>query len=137
MDLVPQPNSPHSEGAAPGASWFESQKRRDWNLFEQYLRDHRPPLSLALCSDAHMQEYLRYLDQFGKTKVHSDVCPFFGNPSPTPCSCPLGQDRASRHAIVGRLRAAYVESGGSPENNPFSCRSVRLYLRGVRDLREE
>jgi hypothetical protein len=102
-------------------------------MFEQYLRDHRPPLSLALCSGAHVQEYLRYLDQFGKTKVHSDVCPFFGHPSPPPCSCPLRQAWGSLHAIVGRLRAAYEENGGSPENNPFSARAVRLYLREVRE----
>ncbi|KAE8728504.1 Protein G1-like1 [Hibiscus syriacus] len=59
--------------AAPPApttpSRYENQKRRDWNTFCQYLRNHRPPLSLSMCSGAHVLEFLRYLDQFGKTKT--------------------------------------------------------------------
>ncbi|KAF8672280.1 hypothetical protein HU200_049478 [Digitaria exilis] len=168
MDLVPHPDSPHSDtndsggvgssapglllspsassasspagggGAASSAlaspSRYESQKRRDWNTFGQYLRNHRPPLSLARCSGAHVLEFLRYLDQFGKTKVHTAACPFFGHPSPpAPCPCPLRQAWGSLDALVGRLRAAYEENGGRPENNPFGARAVRLYLREVRD----
>jgi hypothetical protein len=155
MDLVPHPDSPHSDhsggavammpsvaspagsgASAAGASpsRYESQKRRDWNTFGQYLRNHRPPLSLARCSGAHVLEFLRYLDQFGKTKVHAAGCPFFGHPSPpAPCPCPLRQAWGSLDALVGRLRAAYEENGGRPENNPFGARAVRLYLREVRD----
>ncbi|KAK2979770.1 hypothetical protein RJ640_026399 [Escallonia rubra] len=60
-------------------SRYENQKRRDWNMFGQYLRNHRPPLSLARCSDAHVLEFLRYFNQFG-------------HPSPpAPCLCPLRQ----------------------------------------------
>uniref|UniRef100_A0A0D3FXY6 ALOG domain-containing protein n=1 Tax=Oryza barthii TaxID=65489 RepID=A0A0D3FXY6_9ORYZ len=78
--------------SSAGASRYEAQKRRDWNTFGQYLRNHRPPLSLAQCSGAHVLEFLRYLDQFGKTKVHTAACPFFGHPSPpAPCPCPLRQ----------------------------------------------
>ncbi|CAL4925450.1 unnamed protein product [Urochloa decumbens] len=160
MDLVPHPESPRSDnsgggGSASGAgalspaaassgggmalspaspSRYESQKRRDWNTFGQYLRNHRPPLSLARCSGAHVLEFLRYLDQFGKTKVHTPACPFFGHPNPpAPCPCPLRQAWGSLDALVGRLRAAYEENGGRPENNPFGARAVRLYLREVRD----
>ncbi|PWZ08399.1 Protein G1-like4 [Zea mays] len=121
MDLVPQLDSPHSDNGggggsgslasgalSPGASSagtvsalaspsrYESQKRRDWNTFGQYLRNHRPPLSLARCSGAHVLEFLRYLDQFGKTKVHTAACPFFGHPAPpAPCPCPLRQRGAA------------------------------------------
>ncbi|KAK2978047.1 hypothetical protein RJ640_000708, partial [Escallonia rubra] len=49
-------------------SRYENQKRWDWNTFGQYLRNHRPLLSLARCSGAHVLEFLRYLNQFGKTK---------------------------------------------------------------------
>ncbi|KAK4766683.1 hypothetical protein SAY87_008325 [Trapa incisa] len=123
-----------SPSAAP--SRYESQKRRDWNTFCQYLRSHRPaPLSLATCSGAHVLEFLRYLDQFGKTKVHNQTCPFFGllNP-PAPCLCPLRQAWGSLDALIGRLRAAFEENGGKPEANPFGARAVRLYLREVRDF---
>nr|AYE54701.1 ALOG5 [Torenia fournieri] len=115
-------------------SRYENQKRRDWNTFGQYLRNHRPPLSLSRCSGAHVLEFLRYLDQFGKTKVHTSLCPFFGHPNPpAPCPCPLKQAWGSLDALIGRLRAAYEENGGQPETNPFGARAVRLYLRQVRD----
>ncbi|KAK7393690.1 hypothetical protein VNO78_22253 [Psophocarpus tetragonolobus] len=115
-------------------SRYENQKRRDWNTFGQYLRNHRPPLSLSRCSGAHVLEFLRYLDQFGKTKVHTQLCPFFGHPNPpAPCPCPLRQAWGSLDALIGRLRAAFEENGGKPDANPFGARAVRLYLREVRD----
>ncbi|KAK4427815.1 protein LIGHT-DEPENDENT SHORT HYPOCOTYLS 4 [Sesamum alatum] len=135
--------SPSGSSSAAGAttvsspttlSRYENQKRRDWNTFGQYLRNHRPPLSLSRCSGAHVLEFLRYLDQFGKTKVHTQLCPFFGQPNPpAPCPCPLRQAWGSLDALIGRLRAAYEENGGKPETNPFGARAVRLYLREVRD----
>ncbi|CAN6268540.1 unnamed protein product [Urochloa humidicola] len=159
MDLSPNPDSPSSGGGNGGGggivssggggaspsvgsssmtpqspSRYEAQKRRDWNTFGQYLRNHRPPLSLAQCSGAHVLEFLRYLDQFGKTKVHGAACPFFGHPNPpAPCPCPLRQAWGSLDALVGRLRAAFEENGGRPESNPFAARAVRLYLREVRE----
>ncbi|KAK3032039.1 hypothetical protein RJ639_035476 [Escallonia herrerae] len=127
--------SPSSSSTSPTTlSRYENQKRRDWNTFGQYLRNHRPPLSLARCSGAHVLEFLRYLDQFGKTKVHAHPCPFFGHPSPpAPCPCPLRQAWGSLDALIGRLRAAFEENGGKPESNPFGARAVRLYLREIRD----
>ncbi|KAJ4772867.1 LIGHT-DEPENDENT SHORT HYPOCOTYLS-like protein (DUF640) [Rhynchospora pubera] len=116
-------------------SRYESQKRRDWNTFLQYLRNHKPPLTLQRCSGAHVIEFLKYLDQFGKTKVHVDSCPHFGKPNPPePCACPLKQAWGSLDALIGRLRAAYEESGGRPESNPFAARAVRMYLREVREF---
>ncbi|GFS31096.1 similar to LIGHT-DEPENDENT SHORT HYPOCOTYLS-like protein [Actinidia rufa] len=52
---------------------------------------------------------------------------------PAPCPCPLRQAWGSLDALIGRLRAAFEENGGAPENNPFAARAVRLYLREVRD----
>ncbi|KAF6996328.1 hypothetical protein CFC21_012675 [Triticum aestivum] len=125
----PQPPPPQQQ-----LSRYESQKRRDWNTFLQYLRNHRPPLTLARCSGAHVIEFLKYLDQFGKTKVHASGCAHYGQPSPpAPCPCPLRQAWGSLDALIGRLRAAYEESGHAPESNPFAARAVRIYLREVRD----
>ncbi|KAL5974959.1 hypothetical protein ACLOJK_031635 [Asimina triloba] len=125
-----QPSQP--ESAPP--SRYESQKRRDWNTFLQYLKNHKPPLTLARCSGAHVIEFLKYLDQFGKTKVHVAGCGFFGDPTPPgPCGCPLKQAWGSLDALIGRLRAAYEENGGRPESNPFGARAVRIYLREVRE----
>ncbi|KAJ7954703.1 Protein LIGHT-DEPENDENT SHORT HYPOCOTYLS like [Quillaja saponaria] len=126
--------SPSAISSPSTLSRYENQKRRDWNTFGQYLRNHRPPLSLSRCSGAHVLEFLRYLDQFGKTKVHTQLCPFFGHPNPpAPCPCPLRQAWGSLDALIGRLRAAFEENGGKPEANPFGARAVRLYLREVRD----
>lgn len=126
-----QPQVPHP--APPGLSRYESQKRRDWITFLQYLKDHKPPLSLSRCSGAHVIEFLKYLDQFGKTKVHIPVCSYFGLPNPpSPCGCSLRQAWGSLDALIGRLRAAYEENGGQPGSNPFGARAVRFYLREIR-----
>lgn len=129
----PTSSSPPSNNTNP-ISRYENQKRRDWSTFCQYLKNHKPPLTLSRCSGAHVLEFLRYLDQFGKTKVHVPVCPFYGHPNPpAPCPCPLKQAWGSLDALVGRLRAAFEENGGKPEVNPFGARAIRLYLREVRD----
>ncbi|MCL7043409.1 hypothetical protein MKW94_021685 [Papaver nudicaule] len=138
-DQVPRGGGGSSEvavatGSVAPPSRYESQKRRDWNTFLQYLKNHKPPLSLARCSGAHVIEFLKYLDQFGKTKVHLNGCTYFGHPNPpAPCACPLKQAWGSLDALIGRLRAAYEENGGRPESNPFGARAVRIYLREVRE----
>uniref|UniRef100_A0A7N0VH86 ALOG domain-containing protein n=1 Tax=Kalanchoe fedtschenkoi TaxID=63787 RepID=A0A7N0VH86_KALFE len=123
------------EHAAPPLSRYESQKRRDWNTFGQYLKNQRPhPVPLSHCSHTHVLDFMRYLDQFGKTKVHLAGCAFFGLPDPpAPCTCPLRQAWGSLDALVGRLRAAYEEHGGSQESNPFGNGAIRVYLREVRE----
>lgn len=119
---------------APPLSRYESQKRRDWNTFGQYLKNQRPPVSVSQCNCNHVLEFLQYLDQFGKTKVHLQGCVFFGHPDPpAPCTCPLKQAWGSLDALIGRLRAAYEEHGGSPESNPFGNGSIRMYLRKVKE----
>ncbi|KAF7803327.1 protein LIGHT-DEPENDENT SHORT HYPOCOTYLS 10-like [Senna tora] len=112
-------------------SRYESQKRRDWNTFGQYLKNQTPAaVPLSHCTFNHVLDFLRYLDQFGKTKVHLPGCVFFGQPDPpAPCTCPLRQAWGSLDALIGRLRAAFEEHGGSPDQNPFATAPIRLYLR--------
>ncbi|KAF6146978.1 hypothetical protein GIB67_036697 [Kingdonia uniflora] len=138
--LEPKSSEGHASVSLPPThpqqppSRYESQKRRDWNTFLQYLKNHKPPLTLARCSGAHVIEFLKYLDQFGKTKVHVSGCTYFGHPNPpAPCPCPSKQAWGSLDALIGRLRAAYEENGGKPESNPFGARAVRIYLREVRE----
>ncbi|CAF1802628.1 hypothetical protein BRARA_E00304 [Brassica rapa] len=129
-------SSMESSGSEPPVtpSRYESQKRRDWNTFGQYLRNQRPPLPMSHCNCNHVLDFLRYLDQFGKTKVHVPGCMFYGQPEPpAPCTCPLRQAWGSLDALIGRLRAAYEENGGSPETNPFASGAIRVYLREVRE----
>ncbi|KAK4748369.1 hypothetical protein SAY87_014955 [Trapa incisa] len=124
----------HPQTTVVPLSRYESQKRRDWNTFGQYLRNQKPPVLLAQCNSNHVLDFLPYLDQFGKTKVHLHGCVFFGQPDPpAPCTCPLRQAWGSLDALIGRLRAAYEENGGSPETNPFGNGAIRVYLREVRE----
>ncbi|XP_031119716.1 protein LIGHT-DEPENDENT SHORT HYPOCOTYLS 10-like [Ipomoea triloba] len=129
-----QPGSGGGGGVHHQLSRYESQKRRDWNTFGQYLKNQRPAVALSQCHYSHVLDFLKYLDQFGKTKVHSHACVFFGQPDPAgPCTCPLRQAWGSLDALIGRLRAAYEENGGLPETNPFASAAIRVYLREVRD----
>ncbi|KAK4787632.1 hypothetical protein SAY86_011465 [Trapa natans] len=126
--------SSRSQEQAPTPSRYESQKRRDWNTFGQYLRNQRPPVPLSQCKCSHVLDFLRYLDQFGKTKVHIQGCIFYGQPEPpAPCTCPLRQAWGSLDALIGRLRAAYEENGGAPETNPFAGGLIRVYLKEVKE----
>ncbi|KAJ8761379.1 hypothetical protein K2173_001509 [Erythroxylum novogranatense] len=125
---------PYQTQPAPPLSRYESQKRRDWNTFGQYLKNQRPPVPLSQCNCNHVLDFLRYLDQFGKTKVHLHGCVFFGQPDPpAPCTCPLRQAWGSLDALIGRLRAAYEEHGGLPDTNPFGNGAIRVYLREVKE----
>lgn len=133
-DQQQQQSAQAGAGTSVPLSRYESQKRRDWNTFGQYLKNQTPPVSLSHCNCNHVLEFLRYLDQFGKTRVHSHGCVFFGQPDPpAPCPCPLKQAWGSLDALIGRLRAAYEEHGGSPEGNPFGNGAIRTYLREVKE----
>ncbi|PQM40479.1 protein LIGHT-DEPENDENT SHORT HYPOCOTYLS 7-like [Prunus yedoensis var. nudiflora] len=62
-------------------SRYESQKRRDWNTFGQYLRNQRPPVALSQSNSNHVLDFLRYLDQFGKTRCTYKGACFLGSQS--------------------------------------------------------
>ncbi|XP_075083704.1 protein LIGHT-DEPENDENT SHORT HYPOCOTYLS 10-like [Nicotiana tabacum] len=133
-DLAEESSRSPGDQSITTPSRYESQKRRDWNTFNQYLRNQRQPIPLSQCNSNHVLEFLRYLDQFGKTKVHLQGCMFYGQPEPpAPCTCPLRQAWGSLDALIGRLRAAYEENGGSPETNPFASTVIRVYLREVKE----
>nr|XP_023873992.1 protein G1-like7 [Quercus suber]POE83964.1 protein light-dependent short hypocotyls 6 [Quercus suber] len=120
------------DSASVTGNWYDSQKRRDWNTFLQYLGKQEPPITLARCNEYHVLDFLRYWDQFEKTKVHLTGCPYFGNPEPPgPCICPLRHLWGSLEALIGRLGSAYMEHGGPPESNPFRARAVSDYLKEV------
>ena len=130
----PQPQQPQPPPNSPALSRYESQKRRDWNTFCQYLRNQQPPVHISQCSSNNILDFLQYLDQFGKTKVHAHGCIFFGQVEPAgQCNCPLKQAWGSLDALIGRLRAAYEENGGFSERNPFAGGGIRVFLREVRD----
>ncbi|KAM3700505.1 hypothetical protein ACB098_05G101800 [Castanea mollissima] len=104
---TPQKQQQQQPAAAPPPlSRYESQKRRDWNTFGQYLRNQTPPVSLSQCNCNHVLDFLR-------------------------------QAWGSLDALIGRLRAAYEEHGGSPETNPFGNGAIRVYLREVKECQSK
>ncbi|WJX46681.1 hypothetical protein P8452_33455 [Trifolium repens] len=122
--------------ASAAISGYNNSSSSSSNHSDELLTSQRMQVSITptLSSGANVLEFLRYLDQFGKTKVHSENCAYYGNSHPPgPCPCPLKQAWGSLDALIGRLRAAFEENGGSSEMNPFGARAVRLYLREVRD----
>lgn len=122
----------------PCHSRYEVHKRQDWNKFVQYMKNHhhshgQPPLSVRRCTGTHVLGYLKYLDQFGETKVHKMCCKYYGQAySSVACSCPLKEAWSSLEGVVGRLRVAFEDQGGSPETNPFGSPVVWLYLKEVK-----
>ncbi|KAF5182143.1 Light-dependent short hypocotyls protein [Thalictrum thalictroides] len=143
--LEPKPTTESIHFATPpiteGTSRrYEMQKRRDMKTFLQYLKNHEPPLLLARCGDEEIVDFLKHMDQFGKTKMHLSSCKFFGK-SNIPkssvvlvtCDCPFKQAWGSLDSLVGRLRAAFEENGGNPELNPFGTKVVRMYLKQVKE----
>ncbi|CAI5480814.1 unnamed protein product [Closterium sp. Yama58-4] len=105
------------------ANKYDAQKQRDWNNFSQYLARHQPPVAMIRATPRHVVEYMRYMDQFGRTRVHDLGCPLYGSSSVREsCVCPMKQAWGSLDALIGRLRAAFEENGGRPETNPFATR---------------
>ncbi|CAB4303624.1 unnamed protein product [Prunus armeniaca] len=97
--------SPGDDHQQPATpSRYESQKRRDWNTFVWEDQSSSPGLHVLWAAEP-----------------------------PAPCTCPLRQAWGSLDALIGRLRAAYEENGGSPETNPFASGAIRVYLREVRE----
>ncbi|KAJ8749389.1 hypothetical protein K2173_018880 [Erythroxylum novogranatense] len=135
-ELTAQESDKHVHHQQPAVllNRYETQKRRDWQTFGQYLKSLRPPVPVSHCDYNHILDFLRYIDQFGKTKVHQQGCIFYGHPEPpAPCTCPLRQAWGSLDSLIGRLRAAYEENGGPRDNSPFANAAIRTYLREVKE----
>ncbi|KAK2973693.1 hypothetical protein RJ640_022150 [Escallonia rubra] len=117
-------------------SRYENQKRRDWNMFGQYLRNHRPPLSLARCSDAHVLEFLRYLNQFGHPSppAHAHPCPFWPpsarpGAASTPSSIASAPPSRRMKASSSRTRSGRCRPTLPPQNPRFTVQSTGDKLR--------
>jgi hypothetical protein len=82
---------------------------------------------------AGLLEFLRYLDQFGKTKAHALGCPFFGRPRRARACCARPRAASTRSSAACAPPSRSTGPGGRLEVNPFGARAVRLYLREVHD----
>uniref|UniRef100_A0A7N0UAN9 ALOG domain-containing protein n=1 Tax=Kalanchoe fedtschenkoi TaxID=63787 RepID=A0A7N0UAN9_KALFE len=132
------------ESVSERRSVYESRKRRSWNSFLQYLKMHKPLLSVQTCTGADAVDFIKYLDRFGKTKLHTTDCPSFGKPNPNSssssshhCRCPSRQGWWSLETLVERLRSAYKEfvliHRPNPNPNPFSSTHILHYMKEFRE----
>ncbi|XP_039127036.1 protein LIGHT-DEPENDENT SHORT HYPOCOTYLS 4-like [Dioscorea cayenensis subsp. rotundata] len=115
-------NSDTSSSGRP--SRYESQKRRDWNTFVQYLKNHRPPLTLSRCSGAHVLRFLRYSDQFGKSQSPQHQLPILRPPQSSIADAPalsvkLGAQSRCSHRPV--FVPPSKKNGGQPERPTLSA----------------
>ncbi|KAM3750186.1 hypothetical protein ACB098_04G018800 [Castanea mollissima] len=97
--------APADQSSSPAPpTRYESQKRRDWNTFGQYLKNQRCASTPAMCSATHVLEFLLYLDSYKKTKVHNTRCPYFAHRNPrASCTCPLKQGESSSTGVKRRV----------------------------------
>ncbi|KAK6134703.1 hypothetical protein DH2020_031551 [Rehmannia glutinosa] len=91
------------------------------------------PVALPQCNYSHVLDFMRYLDQFGKTKVHIQGCVFLASLSPAvPAPARSGRAWAASTRSWAVSRSLRGERG-TPETNPFANGAIRVYLREVRD----
>ena len=85
-------------------------------------------------------DFLIRKDSFGKTVVHCDTCPFFGERSNSSCSCPKRLAYGSVDSTIGKLRAIFNKYGRTAIDGPFlglanpaAPPEVKSYLSAIRD----
>ncbi|KAF3956679.1 hypothetical protein CMV_018221 [Castanea mollissima] len=75
--------APADQSSSPAPpTRYESQKRRDWNTFGQYLKNQRCASTPAMCSGTHEIKLSRLLYLLAQINVHNTGCPYFGHPNP-------------------------------------------------------
>ena len=84
--------------------------------------------------------FLVWKDQFGKTIVHQDACPFFGHKEKSSCQCPRRLAYGTLDSLVGKLRAIFSQGGRTIGDavlpgygNPAASLKVKSYLSAVKE----
>jgi len=107
--------------------------------FSQFLES---TLKRDICSaiPGDVIDFLIWKDNFGKTVVHIDTCPFFGEKSASSCVCPKHLAYGSVDSIIGKLTAIFNKYGRSATDslfpgvtNPAASPLVKSYLLAVRE----
>ena len=85
-------------------------------------------------------DFLIWKDNFGKTVVHFDTCPLFGEKSVSSCVCPKRLAYGPVDSIIGKLRAIFNKYGRAATDslfpgvvNPAASPLVKSYLSAVRE----
>ena len=79
--------------------------------FSAFLAKSALGRDIATATPDDVVNSLIWKDQFGKTVVHLDLCPFFGQKKETSCRCPKRLAYGSLDSLVGKLRAIFSQAG--------------------------
>lgn len=133
----------HSLQSTRNRKPYERQKSRLQNDLEIFLASLPQPKSLLSASPSDLIHFLIWKDKFGKTKVHLDICPFFGTHSEHTCPCPTRLAAGTVDNYIAKLRSIFtslsptdapnVDSSSLHIGNPATHRSVRKYLQSIRE----
>jgi hypothetical protein len=84
--------------------------------------------------------FLIWKDSFGKTIVHNDDCPYFGDKKSSSCSCPKRLVFGTVDSTIGKLRAIFCKWGRTLDDaslsgygNPAASPKVKNYLSAIQE----
>ena len=132
----PVPDMQGGGGAAPRRGTYETQKRRDWHSFGQYLRTttgrrwSRRGAAARTCSTTCATSTSSARPRSTRRGAPSTATRRRPRCARARCSRP---GAASMRSSAACTCATFDEHGGLPEANPFRARVVRLYLCEVRN----
>lgn len=105
-----------------------------------FLAQYQPPKDIVGSSPDDIINFLIWKDGSGKTKVHTDECPNFGNKKETSCSCPTRLAYTTVDTLIGKLRSIFNRLGRQQDEatlpgygNPAADISVKKYLSSIRE----
>ena len=121
------------------ATSYQKQRSALEMEFSQFLEStSNRDICLAITDD--VIDFLIWKDNFGKTVVHFDTCPLFGEKSVSSCVCPKRLSYSSVDSIIGKLRAIFNKYGRAATDslfpgvaNPAASPRVKPYLKAVRE----
>ena len=108
--------------------------------FSDFLANLSPPWDIQSATPDLTVDFLIWKDNFGKTRVHHDGCPFIGHKGNPECACPKRLAYGTVDSLIGKLCAIFASCGRSSVEspipgygNPAASRTVKGYLAMVRE----
>ena len=122
------------------SSSYAKQKSSLETEFLAFLDKTTMDKDISTATPDDIVNFLVWKDQFGKTIVHQDACPFFGHKEKSSCQCPRRLAYGTLDSLVGKLRAIFSQGGRTIGDavlpgygNPAASLKVKSYLSAVKE----
>ena len=119
---------------------YSRQKSSLENELSAFLRKSTPSKDIITATPDDVIHFLIWKDSFGKTIVHKDNCPHFGDKKKSSCSCPRRLAFSTVDSMIGKLRSIFAQMGRTLDDaslpgygNPAASIKVKLYLTSMRE----